>query len=349
MLSIPMRVSSSRSISLPDGVSRRVSPIVFARRHRGRLTSRCTPWCQRAAALLGGVLLSVMCLSATAQTTVIDAPICADATGPLLTEPAINVLSMNLAHGRGTGLNQLLQRGETARRNIETAAALLERIDADVVALQEADAASAWSGRFDHVAALGQQAGYGCRLHGAHAQSPLFAFGTALLSRYQFARAAIHDFRPTPPTLRKGFVAAQVDWNPAGILDEPRRVTFVSVHLDFSRRSSRVAQFEELREVLEPFPRPLVVMGDFNAEWVDEASPLRAFAEALDLSAWEAGSTAYPTYGDSKRLDWILISSELAFVRHETLEDEISDHRPVWAQLRWQKPAQEDDLASTTQ
>ena len=68
---------------------------------------------------------------------------------------------------------------------------------------------------------------------------------------------------------------------------------------------------------------------------------------ARDLQAWEPDSEAHPTYGDDKRLDWILASTELALVRHETLEETVSDHRPVWAQLRWRPPREEENLAPT--
>ena len=271
------------------------------------------------------------------QTTVVDNPPCpALPSGKdVFLEPELRVLSVNLAHGRKDGLNQALQSGETARRNVQEAAELLRELDADVIALQEADAPSRWSGSFDHVEAVANVAGYDCRFHGVHATGRWYNFGTALLSRYRFTRAAQHDFIPTPPTTRKGFVATQIQWNPAGVLESPIDLTLVSLHLDFSRRSSRESQFAEMTEVLAEFPRPLVLMGDFNTEWDSKGALLQAFAATLDLQAWAPESDDYGTYKDgSKRLDWILVSKDLGFAGYRVLEEVVSDHQPVWAQLR---------------
>ncbi|MEE4174852.1 MAG: endonuclease/exonuclease/phosphatase family protein [Xanthomonadales bacterium] len=265
-----------------------------------------------------------------------DLPECQQEDAPeVFTEPELRVLTVNLAHGRKDGFNQSFQSGDTARRNIAEAAEHLERLDADVIALQEADAPSRWSGNFDHVQAVADAAGYGCQFHGVHAQGAFYNFGTALLSRYRFHRAAQHDFEPTPPTTRKGFVAAQLPWNPAGVLDEPVMLTLVSLHLDFSRRSTREAQFAAMTRVLEQFPRPLVVMGDFNTEWESRGGLLKTFADNLDLHAWAPAEAGYGTYeGGKKRLDWVLVSREIGFADYAVIDTVVSDHLPVWAQLR---------------
>jgi endonuclease/exonuclease/phosphatase family metal-dependent hydrolase len=277
----------------------------------------------------------------SAQTILVDTPPCTGQTQAMITTPSLRVLSANLAHGRGTGFNQMLQSAATARNNIRQAAAVLDALDADVVGLQEADAVSRWSGGFDHVLAIAEASGYGCRVHGLHAQSRFFEYGTALLSRFDFEKAAIHHFVPTPPAQRKGFVAAQLAWNPAGVLETPRLVTLASVHLDFSSAGNRESQLAEMQEALAAFPRPLILLGDFNLDWEDQDGLLRRFAEALDLVAWQPESEGYPTYGGDKRLDWILVSSDLAFMEYRVIEDDISDHLPVWAQLRWAGREQE--------
>ncbi len=278
--------------------------------------------------------------AAQAQTELVDTPPCSGEAGALITAPSLRVLSANLAHGRGTGFNQMLQSAATARQNIQDAAATLDELDADVVGLQEADAVSRWSGGFDHVLAIAEASGYGCRVHGLHAQSRFFQYGTAILSRFAFEKAAIHHFQPTPPAQRKGFVAAQVAWNPAELLESPRLVTLASVHLDFSSGANRASQLAEMEQVLAEFPRPLILLGDFNLDWEDQDGVLRRFAESLDLVAWQPQSADYPTYGN-KRLDWILVSSDLAFMEYRVIEDDISDHLPVWAQLRWAGEEQE--------
>jgi endonuclease/exonuclease/phosphatase family metal-dependent hydrolase len=284
-----------------------------------------------------GLAVAVLCVATSlhAETEVAENPPCVGDPQPLITAPSLRLLSANLAHGRGTGFNQMLQSAETARENIAQAASVLHQLDADVVGLQEADAVSRWSGGFDHVLAVADAAGYGCRLHGLHASTRFFQYGTALLSRFAYQKTAVHHFEPTPPAQRKGFVAAQVAWNPAEILDTPRLVTIASVHLDFSSRENRASQLAEMEEALARFPRPLILLGDFNLEWDDGDELLRRFTESLELVAWEPEREDLPTYGSDKRLDWIFISSDLAFMEYRVIEDVISDHRPVWAQVRW--------------
>ena len=310
-----------------------------------RVSSRRPGWravsARRVCASLGFLLLFLASGPLRAQTELLETPPCEGPGQALVTAPSLRVLSANLAHGRGTGFNQMLQSAATARADIQQAPALLDQLDADVVGLQEADAVSRWSGGFDHVLAIADASGYGCRIHGLHAQSRFFEYGTALLSRFAFRKAAIHHFEPTPPAQRKGFVAAQVAWNPAGVLETPRLVTLASVHLDFSSAGNRASQLAEMQDALAVFPRPLVLLGDFNLDWEDQDGLLRRFAETLDLVAFQPNSEGFATYGSDKRLDWILVSSDLAFMEYRVIEDDISDHLPVWAQLRWAGREQE--------
>ena len=73
-------------------------------------------------------------------------------------------------------------------------------------------------------------------------------------------------------------------------------------------------------------------MGDFNSDW-DEGSPLRDMADRLDLHTHDADAplVTYPAAGS--RLDWILVSRELRIVMHQVLDDAVSDHRAVVAEV----------------
>ena len=66
------------------------------------------------------------------------------------------VMSLNLGHGRGEGVHQLLTSDVGIHDNLERVAGLLKREAPHVVALQEADGPSIWSGGFDHVATLAE-------------------------------------------------------------------------------------------------------------------------------------------------------------------------------------------------
>ena len=185
----------------------------------------------------------------------------------------LRVVTLNVAHGRKDARNQMFLKEQTIRDNLMELGGLFDRAEADMIALQEADAESRWSGGFNHVEFLVQNTMYKCSVHGIHASNRWYDFGTALLSRHSFNGGFTHSFQPSKPTTTKGFTLAALQWNPGRRLPEPLRVKFVSVHLDFSRRSVRRSQIDELTQALSAIEGPRVVMGDFDTDWqTEEAS-----------------------------------------------------------------------------
>jgi endonuclease/exonuclease/phosphatase family metal-dependent hydrolase len=241
-------------------------------------------------------------------------------------------VTLNIAHARKDARNQMLVKRERFRDNLLELAGLMDRGDADVIALQEADAPSRWSGGFDHVEFLAENSRYGCAVHGVHASKWLYDFGTALLSPHRMENSRVHSFEPSWPTTTKGFTMAELSWNPGNRLPEPLRVRFASVHLDFSRRSVRRAQIDEMIGVLADGEGPVVLMGDFNTDWLTPDSSLKHLAERLDLRVYEPHAEGLATYGDKgARLDWILISPTLRFEEYAVYPDIVSDHYAVAA------------------
>src|SRR4029079_1838708 len=86
---------------------------------------------------------------------------------------AVRLLTLNVAHGRKLATHQALLSPETVRRNLEEIGALLRESRADIVALQEADRPSAWSGNFDHVELLPRLADHASCFRGVHNDSNL--------------------------------------------------------------------------------------------------------------------------------------------------------------------------------
>ena len=75
-------------------------------------------------------------------------------------------------------------------------------------------------------------------------------------------------------------------------------------------------------------------MGDFNEEWDSEESVIQILVNEGGMKAYQPESLDHASYKD-KRLDWILISSELEFNSHRVFQQEVSDHRLIVAELRW--------------
>jgi len=245
----------------------------------------------------------------------------------------LRVATLNLAHGRKDNFNQLFVGKKSHKENLNDIADVLKQYKPHVVALQEADAPSRWSGSFDHVAYLASGAEYPWRTHVSNAENWLFSFGTALLSGVPIIESIQHTFESSPPTLDKGFVLAQVEW-PSADKDQSRKIDIISVHLDFSRKSVRDRQIDEIMELLSARNSPTIIMGDFNSEWLAEASVIKELATNGHFITHEPDSDNYNTYED-KRLDWILITKDMEFVNYQVLPDILSDHEMVVADIRY--------------
>ena len=274
-----------------------------------------------------GICFAALCLACLLPSRALQAE-----PGQVHTAPVLNVATLNIAHGRGTSYNQMLTSGKQIRTNLDAIADVLNQQAVDVLALQEADRASRWSGRFDHVEYLARAADYTHAYAGVHATSFLFSFGTALLSRTPLLDFASRAFEPTPPTLTKGYVRGTLLWNPGQQLADPLRVTLISLHLDFSRPSVRRAQMQQIVEDLGDRDGPLILMGDFNSEGEGPESLIQQLCAALKLKYYADGGDTYRG-STGGRLDWILIPEELEFAEHLTLDEALSDHRLVLARI----------------
>ncbi|MEP1470136.1 MAG: endonuclease/exonuclease/phosphatase family protein [Halieaceae bacterium] len=243
----------------------------------------------------------------------------------------LKVASLNIAHGRGDSLNQLLVSSNTIQENLDSIADFLQKHDVHVAALQEVDAPSSWSGKFDHAEHIATQANYRWWIQASHASLGIADYGTAIVSSMPITAAGQLDFTPSPPTAGKGFTVAEVQWQRPGV--NAITVDVVSLHMDFSRKSVRERQVEELDQTLKKRTNPLILMGDFNSEVLAEELVNSGPENKRRLHTWPADSDPHYSY-KKKRLDWIIISGELEFVDYTTAKETLSDHHAVVASLR---------------
>jgi endonuclease/exonuclease/phosphatase family metal-dependent hydrolase len=244
----------------------------------------------------------------------------------------LRVVTLNLAHGRGLSSHQSLLRRTTIADNLARVAAVLTREQPAVVGLQEADGPSLWSGHFDHIRAIAEAAGLSASFRGRHMHGlgPLrLDYGTALLSRTPLTSPQSQTFRKAVWDT-KGFVMATL--RPAALVGEA--VVAVSVHLDFASIEVRARQVADLVAALSPVRRPLLLMGDFNCEQ-SESSCVPALTAALGLSvaAPRASDATFPCAEPKRRIDWILVSPDFAVQAQRVLDDPLSDHCAVVADL----------------
>ena len=241
----------------------------------------------------------------------------------------LRIVTLNIAHGRGESFHQLLQRPATTLANLDSIATLLKDSGAQVVALQEADGPSFWSGNFNHIDYLAHNGVFSRSVHGVHAHGLGVSYGTALIANLDLRNTQAITFDPAVSPIPKGFVVSTASWpgNPDVEVD------IVSLHLDFTSESTRRLQANELIETLQRRQRPLIVTGDFNNGW-QENSTVAHICHALGLGAFQpeaSGLETFPVFG--KRFDWILVSPEITFRSYRVIPDSVSDHRGVMAEL----------------
>lgn len=240
----------------------------------------------------------------------------------------LRVVTLNLAHGRGTGSHQALLRRRRIHENLDGVAALLRRLRADVVGLQEADGPSWWSGGFDHVDYLARRAEYPHQLRGAHRRWAQLDCGTALLSHRPLEESLSVPLWSGALRPAKGFVA--------GALVVGRQVVdVVSVHVDFMLRQTRRKQLGRMATHLKQRGRPVILLGDLNCDWQREPT-LRELATRLDLVPHrpEAADLAtFPQGRPKRRIDWILVTRGLEYDEYEVVPHDLSDHRAIVAEI----------------
>ncbi len=244
--------------------------------------------------------------------------------------PSLRVMTLNIAHGRGTGLHQALMGSDRIRRNLDRIADYLRDEGPDVVGLQEVDVDAIWSGRIDQAAYIAERAGYPYMRVGINnRRQGRFAlnYGNAVLSRHPIGRFENHPFGERTMG-GKGCLLAE-------IRTDPDAVTVMVTHLDFHLASWRREQAERMAHLLWGKPQA-VLMGDFNCDLDRREKTLDRLRSDLDLCAWprRSGEETYPARLPMRRLDHILVGRAFRLDSCSVGPSGLSDHRPVVAAVR---------------
>ena len=249
---------------------------------------------------------------------------------------SLRVMTLNIAHARAQGMSQMLQSTQEARANLMLIADVVRREAPHVIALQEIDKASIWNGNFSHTAFLAEQAVYPHHFSGSHVSGSRLDYGTAIMSRQVISQSRSISFQK--PFLRqpKGFVVTTIKWPSADNVNV--EVDIVSLHLDFLSKDKRRAEVDRLVQELNgqgssQEQNSRILMGDFNIDYEDDDSLIQELSDRLALHTFRPMEqlVTFPRF--ERRLDWVLVSRDLAFVEHRVLADPLSDHQAVVADL----------------
>jgi len=213
--------------------------------------------------------------------------------------------------------------GLDARRDPERIIAVLRELDADIIALQEADRRI---GQRPSVIprALIDDTKWRALPVGKRRRS-LGWHGNTILVRRDIECAYASPLEL--PTLEPRGAAI------AELMVEGREIRVLGTHLDLSglRRRDQIKSL--LKHIARRKRMPTVIMGDFN-QWGRMSGAMRAFG-----MGWQqiTPGPSYPSVRPIARLDRIIATPDWIYqssgVHHSAASSVASDHLPVWAQL----------------
>lgn len=243
---------------------------------------------------------------------------------------SLRVMTLNIAHGRKKAYNQLFLSSKKIKENLSDIATFVRPLNLDVIAFQEADGISFWSGGFDHINHLRKLSNFEYSSHGLHVDGLKIRYGTALLTRGKPIEPFSFTFDATPPTFSKGFVVATITW-PG---DSEFQVDVISVHLDYSRSYIQKTQIKQMLRFLRKRKRPAIIMGDFNIDWNYSDGVAYKILKSRKFTTVNESRLDQITFpGTGRRLDWIFVTPELIIKDERILKYPMSDHYAVIATI----------------
>ena len=212
------------------------------------------------------------------------------------------------------------------KSNLDEIAKVIKRENPDFCALQESDARTFYSNDLHQSCYLAEKCQMSNCIQGRHVNGMNFIYGTSLLAKTAVKDpvSVAFDFKPPNPT--KGLVIASTKL--MGI-----EIDLVSLHLDFMRKKLRHSQIDALISVLRERKNPAIIMGDFNSEWKENSS-VQKLCREMKMKVWHAEDAIYTFPKLKKRLDWILIPQDFSFSSYKVLDDKVSDHLAVIAEIK---------------
>lgn len=249
--------------------------------------------------------------------------------------PRLRLVTFNIAHARGLTPIQGLTSARKLRVNLRRIAALIGRLEPDLVAMQEVDECSRWAGSFDHLDYLRVHTGFPHAAHGVHNRRDgllNLAYGNALLSRHRLEEVETVAFGARKVG-EKGFLYAEAELG-------GRRVPFVNIHLHASSRRQRMAQLDRLTAWLGEKRRarsaawhmPPIVCGDFNNPSTRDDATAALLDHLMDYGDYAIRPQDGPTFPSPmprRRLDFVFLPAGCRDVRCEVVRSLLSDHCPV--------------------
>lgn len=263
----------------------------------------------------------------------------------------LRVLTYNIAHGRGLAESNW-DGGDSDERlsRLEKIAVVLREADADVVILNEVDFDCSWSNGVNQAKFLAEEAGYRYRVEQRNLDFRVlfwtWKFGNAVLSKHPLSNAQVVDipgYSITEELLAGQKRALRVDIEFGG-----NDICVIAAHLCHRSAAVRTQSMEVMLEVARTLEGNTFIAGDLNSSPPGFRNTASKEANAIslldDLNIFQRRPVERPTspeqftfrFGEIQTvIDWILIPVKARFADYQVIDTELSDHRPVFAEIRF--------------
>jgi len=228
----------------------------------------------------------------------------------------LRVLSYNIKRGLGND----------NKSDLERAAKVINRLQPDLVALQEIDKGVERSGKVDQPVKLGEITG----MHPAFGKFFDYQggeYGMAILSRVSMAEVTNHPL----PGGTEARAALVVKVKPKANSPE---LLLANVHF-YATEAERLAQAKTLLKILNASRLPVIIAGDFNS--LPDSPVLKLFSKEWNIPNKGDDHFTFHAQNPESEIDYILFRPTDAFkVEQIDVLDEpvVSDHRPVLIDLK---------------
>ncbi len=223
----------------------------------------------------------------------------------------LRLFAYNIKHGQGMD----------GKIDLERIARVIARENPDLVALQEVDKNCKRSGSVDQAAVLGRLLKMEHRF-GKFMDFQGGEYGMAVLSRLPIEATNVHKLPlGAEPRCALEIVVKSPGW--------PGRVSFVSIHNDWTKEEIRVKQVSALIGLLERQKHPFVLAGDFNAV------PKSTSLNLLEKDGWEMlrkkRANTWSSVDPKVEIDFFFAKGFPLFSFEDKVIDEkvASDHLPI--------------------
>jgi endonuclease/exonuclease/phosphatase family metal-dependent hydrolase len=266
------------------------------------------------------------------------------------TSDNLRIVCYNIAHGRGIAESNQTG-GDLAERTrrLQQIAQLLRTLKADIVVLNEVDFDASWSFGVNQAQYLAEQAEYPYRIEQRNLDFRVLGwrwrFGNAILSRYP-----IRDYDlikiPAHSTWESWLVGHKQGVRVEIALGN-QPIHIIATHLEHRGEADRTTSVRTILQTIGPLEQPTILVGDLNStptgfpastkdaqgnNAIDILDQSRKFRREPKQEPKESQFT-YHSQQPDRVIDWILIPTNWRFQNYYAIDSNLSDHRPVVAEI----------------